>query len=121
MDYAKALVAVVVSAVGALIVALGPGNNTLDGLSTQSWLIAAATVLGSGALVYLVQNIHGVAGAVAKAALAFLTAGVASLVVALDDAVVTQSEWLIAFSAAVVATGLVYQAPGPEPVPPPGG
>ena len=111
--YGKALLAVVVAAVGALVTALGPGNMNLGDLSTQSWLVAIGAVLASGGLVWLVQNIPGTLGGVAKAALAFLTTGVASLVVALNDGVITQSQYLTAFGAAVVATGLVYQATGP--------
>lgn len=110
MTILKAVIAVVVSAAGALVVALGPAGNTLGDLSTQSWLIAAGTILGSGGIVWFCENIQGIAGGVIKAAVAFLSAGVASLVVALNDGVITQSEWLIAFVAAVTATGLVYQA-----------
>ena len=110
MKYLKAAITIVVSAVGALTVALGPAGNTLGDLSTKSWLVAALTVLGSGGIVWYVENIPGVAGNVIKDVVAFLSAGIASLVVALNDGVITQAEWLIAFSAAVAATGLVYQA-----------
>jgi FtsH-binding integral membrane protein len=103
----KAGLAVVVSAAGALVVALGTGNTDVTDLSAQSWLIAALTVLGSGGLVWFAEN--GPAAPAIKAVLAFLSAGVGSLVLALDDNHVTQAEWLTAFSAAVVATGLVYQ------------
>lgn len=109
--FGKASLAVIVSAVGALVTALGPGNENLGDLSTQTWLVAAGTVLGSGGLVWIVDNITGIAGGVAKAILAFLSAGVPSLVAAFDDGIVTQGEWLTAFSVAVVATGFVYQAP----------
>lgn len=103
----KAVMAVVVSAAGALVVALGTGNTDFSDISAQSWLIALLTVLGSGGLVYFAEN--GPAAPAIKAILAFLTAGVGSLVLALDDFVITYAEWLTAFSAAVVATGLVYQ------------
>lgn len=111
MDSFKALAAIVVSAVGALITGLaGFGSDaSLGDLDAKTWLIAAGTVLGSGGMVVVVENIHGIAGGVMKAIIAFLTAGVASLVVALDDKVITQAEWLTAFSAAAVATGFVYQ------------
>lgn len=108
MNYLKALVAIVVSAAGALVVALGPGSNSLGALSTQTWLIAIGSVLGSGGVVWFVEN--GPAHTYIKTVVAFLTAGVASLVTALNDGVITQSEWLVAFVAAVTATGLVYQA-----------
>ena len=108
--YAKALLAVIVSLVGALVTALGTSpQQSLGSLDTKTWLITVASVLGSGGLVWLVQNIHGVAGGIAKAAISFLSAGVASLVVALNDNVISQAEYLTAFGAAVVATGLVYQ------------
>lgn len=118
-DKLKALVAMVMSTLGALIVALGPGDNSLGDLDSKTWLIAAGTILGSGALVYVVENVFGVAGGVAKALQAFGTTGIASLVVALDDGHISQVEMLIAASAAIAATGLVYQVQGPplkEPV-----
>lgn len=110
MIYLKSFLAIVVSAGGALVVALGTGNSGgIGSLDTVHWLVAGATVLGSGGLVAFVENIHGVAGGVAKSTIAFLSAGVASLVVALNDSVITQAEWIVAFVAAVTATGLVYQ------------
>jgi hypothetical protein len=105
--YLKALVAVVVSALGALVVALGTGATDFGDISTQQWLIAALAVLGSGGIVWFTEN--GPAAPYIKAAMAFLSAGIASLVVALDDDVLTQAEKLTALSAAVVATGFVYQ------------
>lgn len=105
--YAKAIVSTVVAAVGALVVALGTGNTDFHDISTQSWLIAAGTVLASGGIVWLTEN--GVAAPAIKAVVAFLSAGVGSLVVALDDSHISQAEYLTAFSAAVVATGFVYQ------------
>lgn len=108
MAYAKAIIAVLVAAAGALAVGLGTGNaETLGDLSTQSWLLAAAAVLGSGGIVWLCEN--GPAAPAIKAVVAFLSAGIASLVTALDDNVITQAEWLVAFAAAVTASGLVYQ------------
>lgn len=111
MNFLKALAAILVSAVGALVTGLaGFGSDaSLSDLDAKTWLIAAGTVLGSGGLVWFVENVHGVAGGIIKTAVAFLTAGVGSLVVALDDSVITQAEWLTAFSTAAVATGLVYQ------------
>jgi hypothetical protein len=111
----KAIIAVVVSAVGALIAALaGFGSDASIGdLDAKTWLIALGAVLASGGLTWWCENIRGVAGTVTKAIVAFLSAGVATLVVALDDKVITQAEYLTAFSAAVVATGFVYQADGP--------
>jgi hypothetical protein len=110
MPYLKAFLAIVASAAGALVTAVGTGATDFGDIDTQTWLVAAGTVLGSGGIVWLVQNVPGVAGGAIKAAVAFLSAGIASLVVALDDRLITQTEWLTAFSTAVVATGAVYQA-----------
>ena len=106
--YMKAILAVLVSAAGAIVVALGTGNTDVGDLDASSWLIAALTVLGSGGLVYLAEN--GPAAPAIKAVMAFLSAGIGSAVLALDDNLITQAEWLTAISAAVVATGFVYQA-----------
>lgn len=105
--YAKALAAIVVSALGALVVALGTGATDFGDISTQQWLIAAVTVLGSGGLVWLTEN--GPAAPAIKAVMAFLSAGIGSLVIALDDDVLTRAEQLTALAAAIVATGFVYQ------------
>lgn len=107
MPYIKAILAIVVSAIGALVVALGTGATDFGDISTQQWLIAALAVLGSGGIVWFTEN--GPAAPYIKAVMAFLSAGVASLVVALDDDVLTQAEKLTAISAAIVASGLVYQ------------
>lgn len=111
MTWLKAFLAIVVSAIGALVTALGTSpQQSLSGLDLHTWVVAILSVLGSGGLVYAVQNLPGIAGGVAKAVLAFLSSGFASLVVALNDNVITQAEWLTALGAAVVATGFVYQA-----------
>lgn len=107
-QYAKALISTVVAAAGALVVALGTGNTSFGDISTKSWLIAGGTVLASGGLVWFTEN--GPAAPAIKAVISFLSAGVASLVVALDDSHITQAEYLTAFAAAVVATGFVFQA-----------
>jgi len=111
--YLKAILAVLVAAGGALVTALGTGTTSFSNISTQSWLIAAGTVLGSGGLVWLTQN--GPWHQYVKTVMAFLSAGVGSLVIALNDGVITQAEWITAASAAVVATGLVYQAANTPP------
>jgi hypothetical protein len=107
-QYIKALLAVAVSALGAVTVALGTGNTDIGDISAKNWLLAALAVLGSGGLVWLTEN--GPHAPVIKAVIAFLSAGIGSLVLALDDDHITQAEWLTGISAAVVATGLVYQA-----------
>ena len=108
MTYAKALIAIVISAAGALVVALGPGTGqSIGNLDATHWLLAIGSVLGSGGVVWFVEN--GPAHAYIKAVVAFLSAGIASLVTALNDGVITQSEWIVAFVAAVTATGFVFQ------------
>jgi hypothetical protein len=108
----KALLAIVVSFIGALSVALGAGNNAgIGDIDTVTWLGIVAATLGSGGLVWWTQN--GPWHTYIKTLMAFLTAGVASLTAAFADNHVTQGELLIAFVAAITATGLVFQAPGP--------
>ena len=94
--------------VGAIVTALGTSpEQSFSTLSTVQWLVAVGTILGSGGVVWFVEN--GPAHAYIKTVVAFLSAGIASLVVALGDNHISQAEFLTAFSAAVVATGLVYQ------------
>jgi drug/metabolite transporter (DMT)-like permease len=108
MTALKAFIAIIVSAAGALTVALGTGNNaSLSNLDTTHWLLAVGTILGSGGIVWYSEN--GAAAPAIKAVVAFLSAGIASLVTALNDNHITQAEYLVAFVAAVTATGLVYQ------------
>jgi len=110
MGVLKALTAIAVSGIGALVLALGTvSSGNIGDLSGQAWLVAALAVLGSGGMVWLVENTT--AAPVAKAVLAILTAGIASLVVALDDGIVSQTEFLTAASVAIIASGFVYQAP----------
>jgi len=115
MKYIKALLAILVSAAAAIVVALGTGNTDIGNIDTQSWLIAALAVLGSGGLVWLTEN--GPWAPYIKTVMAFLSAGVGALVLALDDNIINQAEWLTAFSASVVATGLVFQATNDPPSP----
>lgn len=107
MTAAKAVIAIIISAAGALVTALGPGSNMIGQLDATHWLLAVAAVLGSGGVVWFVEN--GPWHTYIKAVVAFLSAGIASLVTALQDNNITQSEWIVAFIAAVTATGLVYQ------------
>lgn len=107
--YAKAVAAIVVSALGALTVALGTGATDFEDIDGKSWLIAAVAVLGSGGFVWFTENVQGVAGGIIKAVIAFLTAGFGSLIVALDDDELTRAEQITALAAAVSAMGFVYQ------------
>lgn len=107
MPYLKAAAAIVVAALGALVVALGTGATDFDDISTKSWLIAALAVIGSGGMVWLTEN--GPAAPAIKAVMAFLSAGIGSLVLALEDDHLSRAEELTALAAAIVATGFVYQ------------
>jgi len=94
-------------------VALGSGATDFGDISTKSWLVAALAVLGSGGMVWLAEN--GPGAPVIKAVMAFLSAGIGSLVIALDDDSISQAERLTALSAAIVATGFVYQVTNKKP------
>lgn len=116
--FPKAILAVAISALGAIVVALGTGATDFGDISGKTWLVAAIAVLGSGGMVWLTQN--GPAAPAIKAVVGFLTAGFGSLVIALDDDKLTRAEQVSALAAAVVATGLVYQFAGDKD-PPDGG
>ena len=116
--YPKAILAIVASAAGAIAIALGTGATDLGDIDAQHWVAAALFILGSGGVVWLTQN--GPAAPVIKAVVAFLSGGLASVALALDDNVLSRAEQLTAFTAAVAATGLVYQFAGPKD-PPNGG
>lgn len=118
-DYGKAIVGVVVSFIGALIAATTVGDLNLGDLDTKDWVYAAGAALGSGAMIWLVSNIPGVLGGVAKAVWAAATAGIASYILAASETsaggeAITQSEWLGILMVSIVATGFVYQEKGPE-------
>jgi hypothetical protein len=115
--YVKAFAAIVVSAIGALTVALGTGATDFEDISTQGWLIAGGAVLASGGLVWFTEN--GPAAPIIKAIMGGLTAAVASATIALDDDVFTRAEQLTAVGAFVVGLGIVYQlknTPAGKPV-----
>lgn len=108
MSPLKAILAIVVSAAGALVTALGTSpQQSLGALDAKTWLVAIIAILGSGGVTYFAEN--GGAHTYIKAVVAFLTAGIGSLVVALNDGVITQAEWITAFSASAVALAAVYQ------------
>ena len=113
--YVKAFAAVVVSALGALVVALGTGATDFGDIDPQSWLVAAGAVLASGGLVWFAEN--GPAAPIIKAIIGGLTAAVATLTVALDDHVLTRAEQLTALSAFIVGLGIVYQLKNKPPSP----
>jgi hypothetical protein len=109
MTSAKAAVAIIIATAGALVTALGTGGGTFGSIDTKHWLIAGAAILGSGGVTWFAENTS--AHTYIKAVVAFLSAGIGSVVLALNDNVVTQAEWITAFSAAVVALAAVYQIP----------
>lgn len=110
MAYLKAFAALFVAVLAALVTALGPDSaQDFGDVDTQTWLIALGSVLASGALVWFVQNVPGVAGGIIKAVVGGLTAAVSSLVVALDDHSLTRVEQLTALSAFIVGLSAVYQ------------
>jgi hypothetical protein len=113
--WVKAGIALVLAVLAALTTALGTGATDVGDIDTQTWLIALGTVLASGALVALVENIPGVAGGIMKAVIGAFGAGIAALVPAFDDRVVSQLELVTAVSAFVAALALVYEIPEPEP------
>jgi hypothetical protein len=117
--YIKAVIALAMAILAALVTALGTGNTDFSDIDLQTWLIALGTVLASGALTYLVQNIQGVAGGIIKAVVAAFGAAIASLVTSLDDRVLSTVEQVTAISAFVGALALVYQIPNAEPEPEP--
>lgn len=115
--YAKSIGATVVAVIGALVVALGTGATDFADISTQNWLVAGGAVLGSSALVWWTEN--GPYAPTIKAIFGFLGGGIASLVVALDDDVLTRAEQLTALGAAIVASGVVFQLKNKPDTPPP--
>lgn len=117
-QYVKAIAAVVVAILGALVVALGTGATDFGDIDNVTWLTAAGTVLASGALTWWAENVPGTAGGIIKAVIASLTAAVSSLTVALDDDLLTRAEQLTALSAFIVGLTAVYQlrnVPPPKP------
>lgn len=114
MTIVKALLTALVAGIGALVSAAG--NGTLSAIDTKHWLLAALAVLGSSGLVWWCEN--GPWHTYIKTVVAFLSAGIGSLVLALNDNVITQAEWLTAFSVAVAATGLVFQVKNVGQAPP---
>jgi hypothetical protein len=122
--YGKALVGVIVSFLGALVVATTVADRNLGDLSTRDWVEAVGAAIGSGAAIWLVSNIPGVMGGVAKAVWAAATSGIASYLLATtpDSAQgvnVSSSEWLGIAIVVITATGFVYQEAGPESPPAP--
>lgn len=113
-DNVKAFIALLMAILAAVTTAL-TGKTDIGDVDTRTWLIALGTVLASGALVAFVQNVTGLAGGIIKAVVGAFGAAIASLVVALDDQVLTQVEIVTAIAAFVAGLSVVYQVPDPEP------
>jgi len=110
--YIKALLAVVISFVGAIAAVL-VGDESLSSLDLSDWLVIAIATLGSGGLVYLVTK-----NTAAKAIVGALTAALTALSAAVaSDQIITTNEWVAAILAGLVSLGAVYQIPNSEPTP----
>lgn len=107
--YMKALAALVVAIIAALVTALGTGATDFGDIDTQTWLIALGVVLAGPAAVWWVENVPGVAGGIIKAFIGASAAAVAALVPALDDHILSRVEQLTALSAFIVGLSAVYQ------------
>lgn len=115
-QYVKAGGTLVVAILAALVTALGPDSaQDFGDVDTQTWLIALGAVLASGAAVWWVENVQGVAGGIIKAVIGGLSPAVTALIVGLDDHVLTRVEQVTALSAFVVGLTAVYQLKNAEP------
>lgn len=108
MTVAKAIVAALIAAGTSLATALDDG-----GISTGEWITAALAILGSAGVVWYVAN--GPGFEYAKAVVGALTAGLTSLLVAIEDDVLTQQEWVTAVVATLLGLGLVAAVPNAPP------
>ena len=116
--YMKAFAALVVAILAALVTALGPDSaQDFGDVDTQTWLIALGAVLASGALVWFAETVPGVAGGIIKAFVGASAAAVSSLIVGLDDHVLTRVEQVTALSAFVVGLTAVYQLKNADSAP----
>jgi GT2 family glycosyltransferase len=104
MTIAKAIVAALVALGASLVVALDD-----DTVTSQEWLTAVLAILGSAGVVWYVSN--GPGSQYAKAIVGSLTAGITTLLVALEDNIITHQEWVKTFVAAIVGLGIVAIVP----------
>lgn len=109
----KALIALVGTGIFAVANALSSDGK----IDTGEWLAIAATILGSGALVYIATNVPGVFGGAIKAVAGAGGALVASLIAGYSpDSILTTSEILVALSAAITLLVGTYEVDdGPPP------
>jgi len=120
-NYGKAIIGVLLAFIGALTTAVTVGDLNLGDLAVKDWVYAAGAALASGAMIWLVANIPGVMGGIAKALWSALTAGIPAYILAASEGSalgenISQGEWLGIISTAIVASGFVYQEAGPNTV-----
>lgn len=107
-QYVKAIAALVVSVLTAIVAAVG--NGSLDDLDGNAWVKIALVVVGGTGATWFVENVPGLAGGVIKAVLGTATAALTAWTVAYEnDGVVSQGEWLTIIAAALTALTAVYQ------------
>jgi hypothetical protein len=104
MNYAKAIVAGLIALGTALVTGLDDSS-----LSTQEWVTAALAVVGSAGVVWYATN--GPSARYVKAVVGSLTAVLTTLLVALEDDLISSQEWTKAGVAALVGLGIVYAVP----------
>lgn len=110
-DYYKLVGAFIVTALTAYSAAYDSGSD----VSNSEWIGIAVAVAGSSAAVWYVTN--GPGGIYAKAIFASVTAAGASAMLALQDEILTQTEFITIVIAALGGLGLVAVLPGPKEPP----
>ena len=108
--YTKALVALVMAVLTALIQALG--NGAVGDLTGHDWVRVALVILGGTAATWFAEN--GAAAPIIKGILGAATAGLTAWTVAYENDVpalghVSQGEWLGVALAVFAALTAVYQ------------
>ena len=105
-ENAKALLAIVLAATGAIVTAL-EGDQTI---SVLEWVQIGLFVVGSGGVTWWVTKMQA-----AKAIVAGLAAALTVLYTAVqDDSIVTNNEWALVALAGLAALAAVYGIPNTE-------
>ncbi len=112
--WTKALVALVMAVLTALVMAVGTGS--LNDLSTLDWVKTAVLFLTGATVVGLLENVPGIFGGAIKSIVGAAVAGLTGWQVAFEnDHLISQGEILTIAIAVVGALSAVYQIPeGPE-------
>jgi hypothetical protein len=108
MTVAKAIAAALVALGSSLVIALDDGH-----ISTAEGITGALAVLGSAGVVWYAMN--GAGARYVKAVVGAMAAALTVLLVALDDNVITQQEWVSAIVAAIIGLGIVAAVPNAPP------